>query len=348
MRLHATQIVRAWAQNFPADQLTVVGPRWAVQELQFPNVRVKRWPNENVVFRAIGQIFVTAFLAFFLRAERVVSLSPVVSPFLRKSQSVCFNHDWRHKKVPGEFGMAQRTYRKLWELSAARAGLVVCISKKTEQETRSFVPKARTVVVPNGSDHARDWLQPSRSKTDSKIVVTFGHHNNKRPELVIDAFSQIGTPFSRNSQLVVLGAKDDYRDALVSRTARLGISSRVTFPGFVTEREYQRVISSADAIVLASSDEGFGLPIVEARYFGIPAIVTTDSGLAEIHTDLLVAWPSGPSLAVALQEALTQGVSAAEPVHCDTSWAARTATLRGLVAGPPQRERHPRLGEARD
>lgn len=332
MRLHATQIISAWSLQFPEDELVVVGPKWASESFdELSNVSVRQWPNEHVISRFVGQVFVTAIQCLISRPQRVISLSPIVSPLVTRSRSICFEHDWRHKKVADEFGFGQHMYRKLWELSAARAGAVVCISEKAERETLVHVRGARTVVIPNGYDHARLWRHIGLRTLGQQKIVTFGHHNNKRPELVIEAFATMERG-QRHVALTVLGAKGEYREALRRRTVDLGIQDEVDFPGFVTSAEYERVISSAHVVVLASSDEGFGLPVAEAQYFGIPVIVTTDSGLVDIHGDsVLAAEPMPVALSRVLDGALSAGVTGVQAFSTERSWTRVSERLRQLA-----------------
>ncbi|WP_060915965.1 glycosyltransferase [Microbacterium oleivorans] len=305
MRLHASEIVRAWSETFPDDALLLIAGTWATSDFADANVDVVVVNNEKVTSRAFGQLLKAPRAAKNFAADVLISLSPIVSPFGEGPKRLCFQHDWRHKKNPQEFPLAQRLYRKLWEVSANRADLNVCISAKAERETRQFAPKSRTFVIENGRDHARRWASHEHAAPDTPHVVTFGHHNNKRPELVIDAWAGVAAEHPE-ARLTVLGARDAYAAELKSRTQELGISSAVDFPGFVTPQEYERSLSTAAVVVMASTDEGFGLPIAEAEYFGIPAVITSDSGMSEIFGDYpLVADPTPASMGRALATALS-------------------------------------------
>lgn len=305
MRLHSTEIIRSWITQWPDDEVTIVGPAWAEREFRGPHVRVHRWRNERALDRSLGQIFGSASVARRESADALVSLSPVVSPF-RRGVSVCFQHDWRHKINPNEFPRIQRIYRWLWQVSARNATFNACISQKACNETERFASGARTVLIPNGWDHARAWPAFPREGGPERIV-TFGHHNNKRPELVIEALSRLNSPRVRGLHLSVLGARGPYAADLRSLARDCGVADRVDFPGFVTDEEYQRTVSNAAVIVMPSSDEGFGLPVAEALFLGVPTIVTSDSGMGEIFGDAVVtAAPSGSALAEAIEELLSQ------------------------------------------
>lgn len=302
MRLHATRIVSTWRADFPDDELHLVAPPWAVDELRFQGVEIHPWPNESVLLRAPGQLITTAVVARRVRADAVVSLSPIVTPFSRRT-TVAFQHDWRHIKNPREFGLVQRAYRKLWEFSSRWADLNACISEKARAETLTVSPHARTALIPNGFDDAATWENRSDGSVPGQIV-TFGHHNNKRPELLIRALPLIGPQF--DASLVVLGANGSYREELESLAREFSVIDRVQFPGFVTQADYERIVSSSALIALVSSDEGFGLPIAEAACLERPALITSDSGMEEIFGDFpFVADPDPRAIATTVEVALS-------------------------------------------
>lgn len=326
MRLHAEEVVRSWCELYPADDLVVLGPSWVRGSFADLNVDLVVWPNEKVVARSTGQLLLQPALAASKRVDAVVSLSPIVSPLVFGRPTFCFEHDWRHLKNKDEFGLSQRAYRRLWELSAARATGCLCISDKAERETLELVRTASTEIVPNGGDHPRRWVLGDPPGYTMPMVITFGHHNNKRPDLVMRGMAELPVEAS----LTVLGARGELAEQLRTLAGRLGTESTVHLPGFVAEHDYQRLVAGADCVVLASSDEGFGLPIAEALYFGIPVVVAEDSGVADMHGPAVIAaQPTPTGMAKAIAEGLGRGRSDPGGV---AAWADTVQLLRKKVA----------------
>ncbi|PRZ11655.1 glycosyltransferase involved in cell wall biosynthesis [Nesterenkonia sandarakina] len=348
MRLHSSEFVSAWLELFAEDSVAIVGGAWVAAEFSGRDVDVVRWPNEHVLGRTIGQLIATPVVGAIRRADFVISLSPIVSPMVPRKRAVAFQHDWRHKINPDEFPAHQRAYRKLWEVSAGHASVNACISSKAEGETRRYVPRAETTVVENGRDHARNWVVPIGSEGATvPTVVTFGHHNNKRPELVIDAFAKAVADLDDFSQakLVVLGARGDYAEELRVRIAHAGLSGRVELPGFVSDEEYQKIVSGASAVVMASTDEGFGLPIAEAEFFGIPAVVTENSGMDTVFKDYaIVSKPTPGGLSSAIAQALRDGRQNTERTR--HTWHDAAVALRAELTERTQSNRWASLGAA--
>lgn len=337
MRLYVDAVIRGWEESHPSDRITLLGGKWVKDVFgDHPGLRVIVWPNDFVGTRMLGQIIGSALMMYATRSEAVISLSTLVTPLVAQRRRVCVVHDWRHVKNPSEFGRAQLAYRKLWKLSVRHAGAVVGISAKTHTETQGIVPGARGVVVENGRDYVRYWnVVAPRDVGGRRIITTFGHFANKRPELVLDAVALLPDEVRDSIQLVVFGAIGDYCDSLRDRATHLGIVESCLFPGFVEQADYEQFIQRSSVVVLASSDEGFGLPIAEANFLGIPAVVTTDSGLAQIHDQGLVeAEPTAQSVAEAILQALSGRVARADVTGlqswADTARGLRSATVHSL------------------
>lgn len=308
MRLYAEELVNAWSELEPDDEIEVVGNPWAYEAFEsLSNVSISTVPEKGP-YRIAGQWFYTAWLARRLKPDVVLSVSLVVTPLVGKRPRLCVVHDWRHVWQPGEFSTAQRWYRKSWVWSTNRATKAIQISEKTSAETARIAPRASRVVIENGQDHARKWavVDPQAHPSPHRArILTFGHQSNKRPELVIGAISKLRGQISRTPELIVLGARGDYADELSAVARELHLEDQVQLPGFVSPAEYQRIVQLSDVIVLASTDEGFGLPVSEASYFGIPAVGTNDNGLDKIHSNRVsVSAPDPDSLAKVIASAL--------------------------------------------
>ena len=86
-----------------------------------------------------------------------------------------------------------------------------------------------------------------------------------------------------DASLIILGV-GELKSELLSLSSKMGISSYVSFPGFV--RDTTPFYQSADLFVLSSLAEGFGNVIVEAMASGTPVVATDcQSGPREILKD---------------------------------------------------------------
>jgi glycosyltransferase involved in cell wall biosynthesis len=104
---------------------------------------------------------------------------------------------------------------------------------------------------------------------------------HKNVEFLIDAFAKIDT----DVHLVLCGPHDYFSkkiDALVKEKSLEHKVSRIS-DSTLEERAY--LYSHAIALIHPSMNEGFGLPLLEAAYFGCPAIVSDIPVFREVRPD---------------------------------------------------------------
>jgi glycosyltransferase involved in cell wall biosynthesis len=72
---------------------------------------------------------------------------------------------------------------------------------------------------------------------------------------------------------------------LSQECARLGLTERVTFTGFVPDDDLVALYNAARVLALPSVAEGFGLPAIEAMACGLPVAASRRGSLPEIVGD---------------------------------------------------------------
>jgi glycosyltransferase involved in cell wall biosynthesis len=86
-------------------------------------------------------------------------------------------------------------------------------------------------------------------------------------------------------RLVLAGKVDYFQKDLVALADKLGVRERVIFPGFTSDTELAWLYQHAQAFVLPSLSEGFGLPGLEAMTNGLPVIAADTTCLPEVYGD---------------------------------------------------------------
>ncbi len=144
----------------------------------------------------------------------------------------------------------------------------------------------RVSVLRNGVDLARFRPPIDRARLRAELgiarptLVTVGHLiERKGHDLVIAALSSLG-----DVDLLVVGDGPE-RDALRALVERLRLSSRVRFLGALPHGELARIYGAADALVLASSREGWANVLLEAMACGTPVVATRVWGTPEAVTE---------------------------------------------------------------
>jgi glycosyltransferase involved in cell wall biosynthesis len=86
------------------------------------------------------------------------------------------------------------------------------------------------------------------------------------------------------SAYLIVGDGDD-RARLEEKAAQLGLTDRVIFAGFVSEEDKADCYALADAYVMPSRGEGFGIVLLEAMACGVPTVASKLDGGREALID---------------------------------------------------------------
>lgn len=203
----------------------------------------------------------------------------------------------------------------LWAAEKADALITVCAALR-ERLIELKVAGERITVLRNGVDLQRfvpRAAAPVRQRLNlsgrvllsvGNLVELKGHH------LVIEALRELP-----DCCLMIIGEGRE-RAALERLAAKLEVSARVRFLGLVPQLELSQYYSAADALVLASSREGWANVLLEAMACGTPAIATRVWGTPEVVA-----------------------ASAAGVLINERSAAGVVAGVRQLFAAPPARSR---------
>src|SRR4051812_3008818 len=158
VELHAREVLQAWVQQYPDDEVIAVGTRWESLSPECASrVRWIYWPARSFVWRIIGQLLFVPLLMKLHRTHLLLVSVPVLSPLTPNRRSFVFAHDWRHLTNPHEFPIFRRMYRSIWRSSVNRAAITFCISRKALTETGNIAPNSVLVLAENGRDHALRW-----------------------------------------------------------------------------------------------------------------------------------------------------------------------------------------------
>jgi glycosyltransferase involved in cell wall biosynthesis len=116
-----------------------------------------------------------------------------------------------------------------------------------------------------------------------KIVTFLGRITmQKGPEYFIEAAYQV-IRRTKNVHFVMAGT-GDMMEKMIRRAARLGISDRFHFTGFLKGDDVFEMFRMSDVYVMPSVSEPFGISPLEAMMSDVPVIISKQSGVAEILT----------------------------------------------------------------
>jgi glycosyltransferase involved in cell wall biosynthesis len=145
------------------------------------------------------------------------------------------------------------------------------------------------IVVYNGIDMMRFQPAPIRDEqwrrrwgipAEATVIGQVGAlAANKRPDFLVSAFGSLLKQKQHAFHLCLVGA-GPLEASLRQLVDQLGIASHVSLTGYVGDvlPYYQHVF---DINVLASSEEGLGISVIEGSACGLPAVVSNCTGLPE-------------------------------------------------------------------
>jgi glycosyltransferase involved in cell wall biosynthesis len=86
-------------------------------------------------------------------------------------------------------------------------------------------------------------------------------------------------------RLVIPGNLTEHGRELEGRARELGIGENLVFPGWVSRADLEGLWSTATCSVVASLNEGFGMPVLESMQRGVPVASSTGGALPEAGGD---------------------------------------------------------------
>ena len=102
-------------------------------------------------------------------------------------------------------------------------------------------------------------------------------------------------------QLVLPGSPNDYERELRALALELGVQGRVRFLGWISDADLEDLYRTAACFVLASFQEGFGLPVLEAMARGVPVACSDTSSLPEVAGDAALFFDPRDASQIAVQ-----------------------------------------------
>jgi glycosyltransferase involved in cell wall biosynthesis len=262
-----------------------------------------------------------------LGADVVFSPMQVFGSFGRRFKLILTLHDmiyYRHRQPPGFLSLPVKLIWRLYHL--------------TYTPQRLLLNRADTVATV--------------SETSRDLIV--GHRLTKRPVEVIYNAPQPGlggtAAVEPAKDLVYMGSFMEYKNVetliagmeflpgytlhLVSRIkpereaqlrALVPAGAEVVFWQGISDQDYHQLLKSATALVSASKDEGFGLPIIEAMALGAPVVCSELPVFREVAADAATFFD--PESARSYADAVHSVATPARRAELATAGRTRAATF---------------------
>ncbi|MDQ7948440.1 MAG: glycosyltransferase family 1 protein [Pedobacter sp.] len=204
-------------------------------------------------------------------------------------KSIVTMHDLIFLRMPQYYKLIDRIIYKFKSKYACRhADRIIAISERTKQDIVEIYgtdPFKIEVVYQSCDDRFKTLKSDSEKLSikekyqlpDCYLLYVGTIEARKNLVALINALPKVGDAIP----LVVIGRSTNYRKEVEKAILRNGLEKRVIFMDSVPFYDLPEIYQLASCFILPSYYEGFGIPIIEALYSGIPVIAATGSCLEE-------------------------------------------------------------------
>ena len=253
-------------------------------------------------FKFSSNFFFQHFLLpYYLKKDKVnFFFSPFyLKPFYCPVKSSIVLHDISYEAHPEWFDFkSQFILRILSKFSAKSADKIFTVSNYSKKEIIKFynVNSDKITVTHLAPDDSftkiddAEKIEALKEKYNlNKFILCIGSIFNRRhvPE-IIKAFEKIAVKYN-DYQLLIIGKNHthpfvDINSKIKTTNNNLGRNAIIHLD-FVSEKELLIFYSLCEINIYLSDYEGFGLPVLEAQFFGKPVITSYNSSLIEVGDD---------------------------------------------------------------
>lgn len=140
---------------------------------------------------------------------------------------------------------------------------------------------SESIYKPMNKTSCKNYLSKFYSINSKFILYVGGFSPRKNIIGLLDAFSKVSRQI-KDLNLIIIGQHGLSYELYKNHAAKLNISDKVLFPGFIPVEHMPIFYNASELFVYPSFYEGFGLPPVEAMSCGIPVIASNITSLPEV------------------------------------------------------------------
>lgn len=229
-----------------------------------------------------------ALLPLRLRRDAIdLCFSPgFVSPLWGARVKIACIHDLYYRMIPQMLGEGQRRYwAAMIPATAHVASRLIAVSRHTAADLRRELPAARrkVSVVPLASRLAPGAAPRGPAGIEGPFVLMVA---NLTPNKRIDTLARaVARTRQAGLTLNLVQVGKDPADRARQAVEAAGIADLLIQPGHVDDARLAGLYAESFATVVASSYEGFGMPVLEAQAMGAALIASNASAVPEAAGD---------------------------------------------------------------
>jgi glycosyltransferase involved in cell wall biosynthesis len=270
--------------GFPVHALGPTSTVYGFNSKLIPWLRANRHRFDGVVVNGLWQYCgYAAWRTLAGNTPYVVFTHGMLDPYFRYAFPLKHFKKWLYW-VPVEYWVLRNAYRVLFTSKA----------EKRLAEQSFFMHHWNPYVVPYGAsgpkgdpDVQREAFFDTCPEVRGKRYLIFlGRiHRKKGCDMLIDAFLKVAAE-DPDLHLVMAGPDQQHWSAELNEpVVEAGLTDRVHWPGMLTGDSKWGAFYGAEAFVLPSHQENFGIAVAEALACGIPVLLADKVNIAEEIAD---------------------------------------------------------------
>ena len=272
------RLKQVWC-NVPGTVLRQTWPR-----LRFP--LVEYLIGDVDIFHNSGNFCFTHYVPIPSRAKMVATFHGMADPSMLMEK--CDRK--KMEKLDAWFGKI-----------ADKASVIITVSEMVKKDLlrRVYIPEERIRVIYCGVGEEfrpikdTGMINAALSKfglSGRRYLLYVGAAEpNKNLEALIDVFCALSKNAGMEGlSLVLAGEIDGFYAKLIRKAEALRLAQKVIFTGYVSHDDLPFIYNGAEAFVLPTLIEWFGIPVLEAMACGIPVIASKNTGALEAVGDSAV------------------------------------------------------------
>lgn len=162
-----------------------------------------------------------------------------------------------------------------------QADFVIPVSNYTAGVIKDHygIKAEKIIPVHNGADKAEPFHE--EKPFPDKLVLYLGRiTGQKGPQYFLDIATKVADNIP-DVRFVMAGTGDRLK-GLIETGAYKKIGNRLHFTGFLNKEKVRHLLAIADVYVMPSVSEPFGISALEAAQFGVPCVISKQSGVSEV------------------------------------------------------------------
>jgi glycosyltransferase involved in cell wall biosynthesis len=185
-----------------------------------------------------------------------------------------------HKKI-------LKLHQQSWKVLKEREAQIIAVSRATKKDIVELleIPAQRVHVIYEALpvevaevSESLTELEEERIKVKFKLDKPYLFFvGTREPRKNLDRLIKAWEPLAKEVQLIIAG-----ETGWDETTKKRASNPDLRFLGRVSDNELAVLYSEAEVFVYPSLYEGFGLPILEAFYHGVPVVTAETSGMVEV------------------------------------------------------------------